>query len=97
MTRYDQWEMSPRPQTGVSQKPAPPVSPVQRLHRRLVRLGWALLAAGPALGVIHAITDVLLGGTATWWTYTIAGYDTALIVMIIGTALVCRSTPDEPE
>lgn len=97
MTSYEQWAKRPHRQSAVTQQPAPALSPAERLHRRLVRLGWALLAAGPVLALIHAATDVLLRGTATWWTYTIAGYDTAVIAMIIGTSLVCRSTPGDPE
>lgn len=68
-----------------------------RGHRRLVLLGKALLAIGPILALIHALTDAQSGGGGNWWTYTIAGYDTAIITMIIGAALVWRSPPGQPE
>ncbi len=64
--------------------------PANRGHRRLVRLGWALLFIGPALTVMHLIIDAQRGGAGTVWTYTILSGEVGVIATIIGVALVFR-------
>lgn len=69
----------------------PPTDPV-RTHRRLVRLGYALLATGPLLALAHLVTDAR-STDSPWWTYTIASYDITVIIVIIATALILRTPP----
>ncbi|WP_404436317.1 hypothetical protein LG322_14300 [Microbacterium aerolatum] len=68
-----------------------PLDPV-RTHRRLVRLGYALLAAGPVLALAHLINDTQ-STDAAWWTYTVASYDIALIIVMAAVALILRNPP----
>lgn len=69
----------------------PPTDPA-RTHRRLVRLGYALLATGPLLALAHLVTDTQ-STDSPWWTYTIARYDITVIIVIIATALILRAPP----
>ena len=68
-----------------------PHDPV-RTHRRLVRLGYVLLALGPALALAHLVSDTQ-STDAAWWTYTVASYDVALIMVIGAVALILRTSP----
>lgn len=94
-TRFDPLH----PLSSIAHRPSharrpPRIPSAQRTHRRLVRLGWVLLAAGPTLALIHVLTDAQRGGsTNTWWTYTLASYDITVIIAIIGAALVWRTPP----
>lgn len=93
--RYDPLHrLSALTHRSAPRRPASRIPRVDRLHRRLVRLGRVLLATGPTLVLIHLITDAQHGGNSdAWWTYTVASYDVAIITMIIGAALVWRSPP----
>lgn len=68
-----------------------PLDP-ERTHRRLVRLGYVLLATGPVLALTHLVSDTQ-STDAAWWTYTIASYDVALIMVIGAVALILRTSP----
>ncbi|GEM_PF-3538479 len=67
-------------------------SPAERTHRRLVRLGYMLLICGPALALAHLISDAQSTDVA-WWTYTIASFDIAVIMVIVALALILRAPP----
>lgn len=70
-----------------------PRSP-ERTHRTLVRLGRVLLTIGPTLLLIHIIADAYFGGDGVLWTYTLASYEAAvIIIIIIGIALAWREPP----
>lgn len=68
-----------------------PLDPV-RTHRRLIRLGYMLLTTGPVLALTHLLSDARWA-EGTWWTYTVASYDVALIMVIGAVALVLRKPP----
>ncbi len=68
-----------------------PLDPA-RTHRRLVRLAYVLLALGPALALAHLVSDTQ-STDAAWWTYTVASYDVAVIMVIIAVALILRTSP----
>ncbi len=96
--RFDPLRLSALSHRSAPSRPPPRPSRAYRLHRRLVRLGIVLLAAGPALVLIHLSTDTQYGShNGTWWTYTVASYDVAIITTIIGVALVWRSPPASDE
>lgn len=80
-----------------SPMPAPTsaVSYRERTHRRLVRLGRVLLVLGPALIVSHLFSDTQFAGEAALWTFTVASYDVAVVITIIGAALTWRTPPAE--
>lgn len=78
-----------------SSAPTSAVSPKERTHRRLVRLGQVLLVLGPALIVSHILSDAQFAGEPALWTYTLASYDVAIVVTIIGAALTWRTPPAE--
>lgn len=63
-----------------------------RTHRRLVRLGYVLLATGPVLALAHLVSD-MQSTDAAWWTYTVASYDIALIIVMVAVALILRDPP----
>ena len=68
-----------------------PLDPV-RTHRRLVRLGYVLLATGPVLALAHLLSDTQ-STDAAWWTYTVASYDIALVIVMAAVALILRDPP----
>lgn len=84
-----------RPLHSLAAVQPPRARPVRSRHRRhqaLVRAGWMLIVVGPLLALSHLIVDAP-GTELTWWTGTIASYDVAVIIVIIGTALAFRSAP----
>ncbi len=50
---------------------------------------------GPVLIVSHVFSDAQLAGEAALWTYTVASYDIAGVITIIGAALTWRTPPAE--
>ncbi|WP_404438195.1 hypothetical protein LG322_04035 [Microbacterium aerolatum] len=51
-----------------------------------------LLATGPVLALAHLVSDTQ-STDAAWWTYTVASYDVALIIVIVAVALILRAPP----
>ncbi|WP_417508743.1 hypothetical protein [Microbacterium sp.] len=43
----------------------------------------------------HVFSDAQLAGEAALWTYTVASYDIAGVITIIGAALTWRTPPAE--
>lgn len=70
--------------------------PAQRRHRRLVLLGALILTAAVAGILAHIAIDATTGGRS-FWASTLASYETAIILAIIGTALVWREPPGKNE
>lgn len=70
--------------------------PAHRRHRRLVRLGALILLAAVTGILAHIVIDAT---TRDWsfWTYTLASYETATILAIIGIALIWREPPGRNE
>jgi len=64
-----------------------------RHHYRLVRLGAFILLAALALTAIHFLIDTTAPEQRSLWVYTLGSYETALILVIIGLALVLREPP----
>jgi len=62
----------------------------ERTHRQLVRLGRVLLVAGPLLATVHLLLDAQSGTDGTFWTYTVASLEAAVITTIVGIALAWR-------
>lgn len=63
----------------------------ERTHRQLVRLGRVLLVIGPLLAIVHLLVDTQSGGAGgTFWTYTLASLEAAVITTIVGIALAWR-------
>ncbi|WP_426183448.1 hypothetical protein [Microbacterium sp. TWP3-1-2b2] len=61
-----------------------------------MRLGRVLLVLGPVLVVSHVLGDTVpVLAVDPVWTYTVASYDIAVIITIIGVALAWRAPPDE--
>lgn len=73
--------------------PAPRVSRAVRTHRRLVRFGYVLLIVGPGLALAHLVSDSQRVDSS-WWTYTLASYEFAIIITIVAVALVLRAPPN---
>lgn len=72
------------------QRPRPARTP-ERTHRQLVRLGRVLLVAGPLLATVHLLLDTQSSGSSgTFWTYTVASLEAAVIMTIVGVALAWR-------
>lgn len=72
------------------QRPRPARTP-QRTHRQLVRLGRVLLVVGPLLAAVHLLLDTQSSGSSgTFWTYTVASLEAAVITTIVGIALAWR-------
>lgn len=87
-----------RPLADISLSPSVTTSTVphnERTHRRLVRLGRVLLVLGPSLIMSHILSDTQFAGETAVWTYTLASYDVAVVVTIIGAALTWRTPPAE--
>lgn len=72
------------------QRPRPARTP-ERTHHQLVRLGRVLLVVGPLLALVHLLMDAQPDGAGgTFWTYTIASLEAAIITTIVGIALAWR-------
>lgn len=72
------------------QRPRPARTP-ERTHRQLVRLGRVLLVIGPLLATVHLLLDAQSDGAGgTFWTYTLASLEAAIITTIVGIALAWR-------
>lgn len=71
-------------------EPRPARTP-ERTHQQLVRLGRVLLVLGPLLALVHLLLDAQPDGSGgTFWTYTIASLEAAVITTIVGIALTWR-------
>ncbi|WP_426621861.1 hypothetical protein [Microbacterium sp. As-52] len=54
-----------------------------------------LLVTGPVLALAHLVSDTQ-STDAAWWTYTVASYDVAVIIVIVAVALILRTPPHPP-
>lgn len=66
-------------------------SPLQR-HHRLVRLGILIVLLAAVLFATHFTID-LTTTASSFWTYTVGSSETAVILAIIGAALIWREPP----
>lgn len=66
-------------------------SPLRR-HRRLVRLGMLIVLLAAVLFATHFTID-LARTASSFWTYTVGSAETAVILAIIGAALIWREPP----
>lgn len=72
--------------------PAPPSMPARwRRHRRLVRLGQALMLVGLVIAAVHAVMH--MAGNPSGWTDLTVGYPTAAVVAFAGAILAGRAEP----
>ena len=64
-----------------------------RRHRRLVRLGPAVMAVGGLVGLSHWIAHVALPGGPPGIQDLLIGYPTAGLVLLAGAVLAGRTSP----
>ena len=78
------------PHPGTQPTPIDPQA-LWRRHRRLVRLGQALLLVGVLVGLVHMLLHV--AGSPSGWTDLAVGYPTAALLALAGAMLAGRAEP----
>lgn len=78
------------PQPGPQPTPEDPQA-LWRRHRRLVRLGQALMLVGVLVGLVHMLLHV--AGSPSGWSDLTVGYPTAGLLVLAGAMLAGRAEP----